>query len=158
LGAGGRSRVEPRAQGPTSRTDVGPFGVPRSTRPAGARRATPTARQPASSVAAASPSFPSSFWGRGQRRGSMSAEGAIKGMDERLYRQRHSAAHMMAKAVVDMFPDAKVAIGPPVENGFYYEFDLPRSLTPDDLGVLEENMRAQMQEDLPFVQSDISKE
>ena len=88
----------------------------------------------------------------------MSAEGAIKGMDERLYRQRHSAAHMMAKAVVDMFPDAKIAIGPPVENGFYYDFDLPRSLTPDDLAVLEENMRAQMKDDWPFVQSEISKE
>jgi threonyl-tRNA synthetase len=88
----------------------------------------------------------------------MSAEGAIKGMDERLYRQRHSAAHMMAKAVFDMFPDAKIAIGPPVENGFYYDFDLPRSLTPDDLDVLEANMRAQMKEDWPFVQSDISKD
>jgi threonyl-tRNA synthetase len=88
----------------------------------------------------------------------MSAEGAIKGMDERLYRMRHSAAHMMAKAVFDLLPDAKIAIGPPVENGFYYDFDLPRSLTPEDLTVLEENMRGQMQQDWPFVQSEISKE
>ncbi|HEY8685223.1 MAG TPA: threonine--tRNA ligase, partial [Chloroflexota bacterium] len=83
----------------------------------------------------------------------MSADGQIKGMDDQLYRMRHSAAHMMAKAVVDMFPDAKIAIGPPVENGFYYDFDLPRSLTTEDLAVLEENMRDQMKRDWPFVES-----
>ena len=87
----------------------------------------------------------------------MSADGQIKGMDDQLYRMRHSAAHMMAKAVVDMFPDAKIAIGPPVENGFYYDFDLPRSLTSEDLAVLEENMRDQMKRDWPFVGSEISR-
>lgn len=90
----------------------------------------------------------------------MSAEGMageIRGMDERLYRMRHSAAHMMAKAVVDMFPDARIAIGPPIEHGFYYDFDLPRSLTPEDLAVFEANMREQMQRDWPFVQSSIPK-
>ncbi len=50
-----------------------------------------------------------------------------------LYRIRHSAAHVMAQAVVEMFPEAKYTIGPPVEDGFYYDFDLPRSLTPEDL-------------------------
>ena len=54
-------------------------------------------------------------------------------MDELLYRQRHSAAHIMAEAVLEMFPEAKYAIGPPIENGFYYDFDLPRPLTPEDL-------------------------
>jgi threonyl-tRNA synthetase len=88
----------------------------------------------------------------------MSAEGAIKGMDERLYRMRHSAAHMLAKAMLDLFPDAKIGIGPPVENGFYYDFELPRPLTPDDLAVLEENMREQVKHDWPFVQSAITKE
>ncbi len=87
----------------------------------------------------------------------MSADGQIKGMDDQLYRMRHSAAHMMAKAVVDMFPDAKIAIGPPVENGFYYDFDLPRSLTTEDLAVLEENMRDQMKRDWPFVESETSR-
>ena len=87
----------------------------------------------------------------------MSTDGQIKGMDDQLYRMRHSAAHMMAKAVVDMFPDAKIAIGPPVENGFYYDFDLPRSLTTEDLAVLEENMRDQMKRDWPFVGSEISR-
>ena len=45
-----------------------------------------------------------------------------------LYRIRHSAAHIMAQAVLEMFPDGKFTIGPPVENGFYYDFDLPRPL------------------------------
>jgi threonyl-tRNA synthetase len=58
-----------------------------------------------------------------------------------LYRIRHSAAHVMAQAVVEMFPEAKYTIGPPVEDGFYYDFELPRSLTPDDLQGLEKRMR-----------------
>lgn len=58
-----------------------------------------------------------------------------------LYKIRHSAAHVMAQAVVEMFPEAKYTIGPPVENGFYYDFDLPRSLTPEDLEKIEKRMR-----------------
>ena len=59
-----------------------------------------------------------------------------------LYKMRHSAAHVMAEAVLEMFPDARLAIGPPIEDGFYYDFDLPRPLTPDDLAEIEERMRA----------------
>jgi threonyl-tRNA synthetase len=58
-----------------------------------------------------------------------------------LYRIRHSAAHVMAMAVIDMFPEAKYTIGPPIENGFYYDFDLPRPLTPEDLAKVEKRMR-----------------
>ena len=58
-----------------------------------------------------------------------------------LYRIRHSAAHVMAQAVVEMFPEARYTIGPPVEDGFYYDFELPRSLTPEDLQGLEKRMR-----------------
>ncbi len=58
-----------------------------------------------------------------------------------LYRIRHSAAHIMAQAVVELFPEAKYTIGPPVEDGFYYDFDLPRSLTPADLEQIEKRMR-----------------
>jgi threonyl-tRNA synthetase len=58
-----------------------------------------------------------------------------------LYRIRHSAAHVMAQAVLEMFPEAKYTIGPPVEDGFYYDFDLPRSLAPDDLQTIEARMR-----------------
>ena len=58
------------------------------------------------------------------------------------YRLRHSAAHVLAEAVLELFPDGKIAIGPPIEDGFYYDFDLPRALTPDDLGEIEARMRA----------------
>ncbi len=59
-----------------------------------------------------------------------------------LYKIRHSAAHVMAQAVLEMFPgEARIAIGPPIENGFYYDFDLPRALTPDDLQAIEKRMR-----------------
>ena len=65
----------------------------------------------------------------------------VKSPEAELYRIRHSAAHVMAQAVVEMFPEAKYTIGPPVENGFYYDFDLPRTLTPEDLQKLEKRMR-----------------
>ncbi|MGE0058421.1 MAG: threonine--tRNA ligase [Dehalococcoidia bacterium] len=81
----------------------------------------------------------------------------IKGMDSLLYRQRHSAAHIMAEAVLEVFPEAKYAIGPPIENGFYYDFDLPRPLTPEDLDVLDAKMRASIGADKPFVKSESSK-
>ncbi len=61
--------------------------------------------------------------------------------ESELYRVRHSTAHIMAEAVVEMFPEAEIAIGPPIEDGFYYDFDLPRSLTPEDLEVIEVRMR-----------------
>lgn len=61
--------------------------------------------------------------------------------DSELYRIRHSSAHVMAQAVVEIFPEAKYTIGPPIEDGFYYDFDLPRSLTPDDLEAIEKRMR-----------------
>jgi threonyl-tRNA synthetase len=61
--------------------------------------------------------------------------------DSFLYRIRHSAAHVMAQAVLEKFPGAKIAIGPAIEDGFYYDFDLPRSLTPDDLQEIEKRMR-----------------
>ncbi len=60
--------------------------------------------------------------------------------EERLYRIRHSTAHVMAEAVLEIFPDAQIAIGPPIENGFYYDFDLPRALKPEDLTEIERIM------------------
>ncbi len=59
-----------------------------------------------------------------------------------LYRIRHSTAHVMAQAVLEIFPEAKYTIGPPVEDGFYYDFDLPRNLTPEDLTDIEKRMRS----------------
>ena len=61
--------------------------------------------------------------------------------ESELYRIRHSTAHVMAQAVLAIFPEAKYTIGPPVENGFYYDFDLPRTLTPDDLKKIQKKMR-----------------
>ena len=52
---------------------------------------------------------------------------------DQLWKIRHSCSHIMAQAVLEIFPEASMAIGPPIADGFYYDFDLPRSLTPDDL-------------------------
>ncbi|HEY2507450.1 MAG TPA: threonine--tRNA ligase [Streptosporangiaceae bacterium] len=54
---------------------------------------------------------------------------------------RHSTTHVMAQAVQDLFPEAKLGIGPPIENGFYYDFDVPVAFTPDDLKKIEQKMR-----------------
>ncbi len=80
----------------------------------------------------------------------MSKAGKISYEESNLYRIRHSAAHLMAQAVLEMFPDGKVAIGPPIEEGFYYDFDLPRPLTPEDLEVLEKRMREIIAGDFKF--------
>jgi threonyl-tRNA synthetase len=76
--------------------------------------------------------------------------------DTKLYRIRHSAAHIMAQAVTEMFPDGKVTIGPPIEDGFYYDFDLPRALTPEDLAVIEKRMRQIIAAHHPFVRKELS--
>jgi threonyl-tRNA synthetase len=78
--------------------------------------------------------------------------------ESHLYRIRHSAAHVMAQAVVGMFPEAKYTIGPPVENGFYYDFDLPRNLTPEDLEQIEKRMRQIVQEKHEFKKIVLSAE
>jgi threonyl-tRNA synthetase len=64
--------------------------------------------------------------------------------EERVARMRHSAAHLLAEAMLDLLPDAELGIGPPIDTGFYYDFRLPRPLTPDDLVWLENRMRASM--------------
>ncbi len=73
-----------------------------------------------------------------------------------LYRIRHSAAHVMAQAVVEIFPQAKYTIGPPIEDGFYYDFELPRSLTPEDLQAIEKGMRRIISGKFPFVKKVVS--
>ena len=59
---------------------------------------------------------------------------------DQLWKIRHSCSHIMAQAVLEIFPEASMAIGPPIADGFYYDFDLPRSLTPDDLIDIEARM------------------
>ncbi len=71
--------------------------------------------------------------------------------ESELYRIRHSAAHVMAQAVMEMFPgQARIAIGPPIDDGFYYDFELPRALTPEDLQAIEARMREIIAEDHAF--------
>ena len=71
---------------------------------------------------------------------------------------KHSTAHILAGAVLEMFPEAKFGIGPATEEGFYYDFDLPRTLIPEDLEILEEKMRALIKAGNPFEKRDISIE
>jgi len=71
---------------------------------------------------------------------------------------RHSAAHVMAEAVQSIFPDARFGIGPAIENGFYYDFDLPRSLTPDDLPLIEAKMSQIIASNVPFIGQEVTKE
>ena len=88
------------------------------------------------------------------------AEGAFDDLppEERLFRMRHSAAHVLAEAVLEVFPDAKYAIGPPIEHGFYYDFDLSRPLAPDDLEDLERRMRESITRDVAIEGSQIPKD
>jgi threonyl-tRNA synthetase len=77
--------------------------------------------------------------------------------DQGLYVIRHSTAHVLAQAVLELFPGATFGIGPPVENGFYYDFELPDGGTfhEEDLARIEERMREILKESQPFVKSEI---
>ena len=77
---------------------------------------------------------------------------------EALNTMRHSTAHVMAEAVLSMFPDAKFGIGPTIENGFYYDFDLPRTLTPDDLPAIGAKMQEIIAANMPFVREEVTKD
>jgi threonyl-tRNA synthetase len=78
--------------------------------------------------------------------------------ESQLYKIRHSTAHIMAQAVSELFEpgEAKIAIGPPIEEGFYYDFELPRQLTPDDFPAIEKRMRAILQGDHKFEKEAVS--
>ncbi len=69
--------------------------------------------------------------------------------------KRHSYSHILAAAVLQMFPEAKLAIGPAIDNGFYYDFDLPRTLIPEDLPLLEKAMKQLMKMDSKFEKSEV---
>ena len=75
---------------------------------------------------------------------------------DQLYRIRHSAAHIMAEAMLERFPQAKIAIGPPIEDGFYYDFDLPRPVTDEDLKWVERRMKKIIGGNHPFTCREIS--
>jgi len=70
---------------------------------------------------------------------------------------RHSTAHVMAAAVKQLFPSARITIGPAIENGFYYDFDVESPFTPEDLARIEERMREIVKTDVPFVREEVTK-
>lgn len=76
---------------------------------------------------------------------------------EKLAIIRHSMSHVMASAVLEMFPDAQIAIGPAIENGFYYDFDLPRPLTEEDFPEIEKRMKRIIAENLPITRRVVSR-
>jgi len=71
---------------------------------------------------------------------------------------RHSASHIMASAVVELFPGTKLGIGPAIEEGFYYDFDIPTKISEDDLPKIEQKMREIIEKDYKFLRQEISKE
>ena len=90
----------------------------------------------------------------------MMSENNIPYEQSDLYRIRHSAAHVMAEAVLEFFPEAKLAIGPPIEDGFYYDFDLgkdengkPKTFSPEDLEKIEAKLKELLKKNAKFEQS-----
>src|SRR6476469_9607390 len=75
-----------------------------------------------------------------------------------LEKLRHSAAHVMADAVKRLWPDAKLTIGPPIETGFYYDFDIERPFSDEDLGAIEKLMGEIVKADHPFREQEITRE
>jgi len=80
-----------------------------------------------------------------------------KEKEAELEKMRHSAAHVMAEAVQGLFPDARFGIGPAIEDGFYYDFDLPRPLVPEDLPEIETRIKKIIAAGLPFSREDVDK-
>jgi threonyl-tRNA synthetase len=77
---------------------------------------------------------------------------------EKLERLRHSLAHIMAEAVLSLFPEARFGIGPAIDNGFYYDFELPRPLTPEDLPIIEDKIKQAIAADTAFIRQEVSKD
>jgi threonyl-tRNA synthetase len=78
-------------------------------------------------------------------------------LDELRFRIRHSAAHIMAEAVMKIFPEAGFAIGPPTDDGFYYDFSVERPFTPEDLEAIEASMRESVAANASFEQTELSR-
>src|SRR5215510_6812026 len=86
-----------------------------------------------------------------------------KSLDERakmteLERIRHSCAHVMATAILRLWPDAQFAYGPPVENGFYYDVDLSHRISPEDFEKIEAEMKKEIKANHPFERIDVSRD
>ena len=81
-------------------------------------------------------------------------------VDEKLQTVRHSCAHVMAQAIKRIFPGTKIAIGPAIDNGFYYDFDFPegKKITESDFAAVEKEMRKILAGNFDFVRKEVSKE
>ena len=88
----------------------------------------------------------------------MSEYGEHEATDDPLQVLRHSTAHLLAAAVLELYPDAKYGIGPPVQDGFYYDFAFTHSVSESDLRSIESRMRRIVNEDRPFVHETLSRE
>ncbi|HEY8814380.1 MAG TPA: threonine--tRNA ligase [Candidatus Dormibacteraeota bacterium] len=88
----------------------------------------------------------------------MGEYGDHESTEDPLHVLRHSTAHLLAAAVMELYPDARYGIGPPVEDGFYYDFAFNRPITEADLAPIESRMRRIAQEDRPFVHDTVSRE
>src|SRR5262245_44128262 len=75
-----------------------------------------------------------------------------------LERLRHSASHVLATAILKIWPDAQFAAGPPVENGFYYDVDLPHRISPDDFEKIEAEMKMEINANHRFERMDVSRD
>ena len=71
---------------------------------------------------------------------------------------RHSSAHVLAEAVIKLFPDAKLTIGPPIEDGFYYDFDIENAFTPKDLKKIEQEIRRIINQNTDFIEREVTRE
>lgn len=93
----------------------------------------------------------------------MSQENGVPYAESNLYKIRHSAAHVLAEAVLEFYPEARLAIGPPIEDGFYYDFDLgkdengkPKTFSPEDMEKIEAKMKELLKNNAKFEQSSMS--
>src|SRR3954469_8244458 len=77
-------------------------------------------------------------------------------LNSQLYRIRHSPAHILAEAMLERFPEAKIAIGPPIEDGFYYDFDLPRPPTDEEMQWVEQRMKEIIRKNVGFTTREVS--
>ncbi len=89
--------------------------------------------------------------------GHAGSKATLKQQDEKLFALRHSTAHIMAQAVRRLYPQVKLAIGPPIEDGFYYDLDLPTKLTDEDLPKIEAEMQKIIRENHAFKQAFMTK-
>jgi threonyl-tRNA synthetase len=88
----------------------------------------------------------------------MADYGDHESSDDPLHILRHSTAHLLAAAVMELYPDAKYGIGPPVQDGFYYDFAFSKPISQSDLGAIESRMRRLAQEDRPFIREIVSRQ